>query len=736
VKAEPYGNWESTGLDGHIGGHYLTALALFHAATGDREALERLNYMVAELGRAQAAHGNGYIGGVPNGEATWAEIAAGDIRADLFSLNGRWVPWYNLHKVYAGLRDAYVHAGNEQALRMLVALTDWSERLVAGLSDEQVQTMLRTEHGGMNEVFADVAALTGDARYLDLARRFSHRLILDPLLAGEDRLTGLHANTQIPKVVGYKRVADVAAAQGQPGFQAWDDASAFFWRTVVDRRSVAIGGNSVREHFHPADDFTAMMADREGPETCNTYNMLRLSGMLFQTSPSGEYMDYYERALYNHILSSQHPEHGGLVYFTSMRPGHYRVYSQPDLAMWCCVGSGIENHAKYGEMLYAHRGDELYVNLFIPSTLDWRERNTRIEQRTGFPDEERTEITIQAPARFTLNLRYPGWVAPGELVVEVNGRRERVDAAPGEYVAIRRAWRAGDRVTVTLPMRTHVEPLPDGSPHYAVLHGPIVLAAQVEPFGDEDLVFLADDSRMGHIATGPLCPSDAAPVFVTDEPDFLSRIRPAGGGPLTFRATTRIGDRDRDLELVPFFRVHDSRYVVYWRHYSPTEYRAEMAVRAEAERARMALEAATIDRVAPGEQQPEAEHGFRGEDTEAGVTRDRHWRRATGWFGYDLVDRDGEAAVLRVTYHGMERGREFDIVMNEVPVATVRLDGGQGDVYFQVDYPVPASVLERAVDGRLMTWFVAHPGSATARIYDVRLLRADAPPAGSTGQGS
>jgi len=351
-KAESYTNWENTGLDGHIGGHYVSALALMYASTGDEQIKNRLDYMISELKRCQDENGNGYIGGVPGGKAIWEEIAKGDIRASGFGLNNRWVPLYNIHKTYAGLRDAYLIAGNETAKDMLIKMTDWAIKLVSNLSEEQIQDMLRSEHGGLNETFADVAVITQNEKYLKLAHQFSHQLILNPLLAHEDKLTGLHANTQIPKVLGFKRIADIE------GNESWSEASRFFWETVVEHRSVCIGGNSVREHFHPTNDFSSMITSNEGPETCNTYNMLRLSKMFYQTSLDKKYIDYYEKALYNHILSSQNPQTGGLVYFTQMRPGHYRVYSQPQTSMWCCVGSGIESHAKYGEMIYAHTSDD------------------------------------------------------------------------------------------------------------------------------------------------------------------------------------------------------------------------------------------------------------------------------------------------------------------------------------------------------------------------------------------
>jgi Uncharacterized protein conserved in bacteria len=346
------------------------------------------------------------------------------VRADLFSLNEYWVPWYNLHKTYAGLRDAWVYTGNEKAKTMLLALADWTWLTLEGLTSTQFDHMLRTEHGGMNEVFVDIAEISGDKKYLKLAQQFSHQAILEPLLNERDELDGLHANTQIPKVVGYQRLAEVA------DFQTWEDAAAYFWDQVVNNRTVAIGGNSVREHFHPSNNFESMISDIEGPETCNTYNMLKLTKSLYRGNPQAKYVEYYERAIYNHILSSQHPQTGGLVYFTPMRPQHYRMYSQPDTAMWCCVGSGIENHSKYGEFIYAHKGNNLYVNLFIPSELNWAEKNIRISQTNTLPDTDTTTLKINGKGKFTLNLRYPAWVKAGELKLAINGRNKKLKPHP------------------------------------------------------------------------------------------------------------------------------------------------------------------------------------------------------------------------------------------------------------------------------------------------------------------
>ncbi len=757
AKTQSYGNWESSGLDGHMGGHYLSALALMVASTGDPQALQRLNYVVAELKRCQDAGGTGYLGGIPAGAQAWAQLAEGKLEVDNFSLNGRWVPWYNLHKTYAGLLDAWRYAGNVLAREMLVGMADWALALTDKLSDAQLQQMLTSEHGGMNEVFAELSALSGEKKYLVLAQRFSHQEILQPLSAAQDKLSGLHANTQIPKVIGFQRIASLG------GDAAGARAAAFFWQTVVDRRTVAIGGNSVKEHFHAEGDFTAMLNEVEGPETCNTYNMLKLTEALFlgtpspttyvvrpprgsrkvgaahpflESEPSGRtqarYADYYERALYNHILSSQRPGSGGFVYFTPMRANHYRVYSQADQGMWCCVGSGLESHAKYGEFIYAKNGDALYVNLFIASTLNWREKGVRLSQSTNFPDQGRSLISVHEGGRFALKIRYPSWVAAGQLRVKLNGRAVKFPSVkPGDYVGIPlRDWQAGDRVAIELPMRTQLEALPvdageasKANKHYAVLHGPIVLAAKTDPFPGERLNFLADDSRMGHIAQGPVCPQAAAPLFVSDSVDFIKHFKPVAGQPLTFTAGSVLQGKDaQGLRFIPFFRLHDSRYTMYFAHSTPALLSRWQAATAGAERERLALDALTIDQVAPGEQQPESDHGFKGEGVEAGLNQDQRWRHARGWFSYDLNDKALQAKTLRLSFSRLDAGRQFDLFINERLVAEITLGADAEQEIYSRDFALPPDLVQASA-GTLVLKMVAKPGSVAGGLYGLRLLR-------------
>lgn len=715
-KAKSYGNWESGGLDGHTGGHYLSALATMIAAgadTPDAELRRRLDYMIGELDRCQRASTNGYLGGVPGSRELWRNVAAGQVEV----VNRRWVPWYNLHKTFAGLRDAYQLAGNNRAREILVRAGDWCDSVLSGLTEAQMQLMLGQEHGGMNEVLADLYAISGDKKYLRLAQRFCHQAVLEPLRRHEDQLTGKHANTQIPKVIGLERIATLT------GDTTADSGARFFWENVTGKRTVAFGGNSVSEHFNDPQNFGGMIEHREGPETCNTYNMLRLTEQLFAAQPRAAYADYYERALYNHILASINPERPGYVYFTPIRPQHYRVYSQPDKSFWCCVGTGIENPGRYGEFIYAAAPDGIYVNLFIPSELTATNQGLTLRQETSFPDEPRTRLTLKLnrPREFTLHLRHPGWVAAGEFAVRVNGQPASVATTPSSYAALRREWRDGDRVELELPLRTTVERLPDGSDWVAILRGPIVLAA---PSGTNDLVGLvANDSRMGHVAAGPLVPLDQPPVLLASADAVPAHVKPDATGPLHFRLTDVVTPAaPAGVPLIPFFRLHDARYQIYWQLTTKEELAARHERLAAAERAKALREANTLDRVAIGEQQPEVEHDFTGEKTDSGLRNGRRWRRGE-WFQYTLNPRGAQAVELEVTYWGGEAGRTFDIFANREPLATETLDNPQPNQFFEKRYALPAKVLATATNGRITIKFAARPGSTAGGVYDVRLMK-------------
>lgn len=705
-KAENYTNWENTGLDGHIGGHYLSALSYMYAATGNKEIGQRLDYMLSELKRCQDASPDGYLSGVPGGKAFWADLAAGNFRAGGFDINGKWVPLYNIHKIYAGLKDAYLQAGKPEAREMLVRLTDWMTGIVSGLSDEQIQDMLRSEHGGLNEIFADVAVITGDGKYMTLARQFSHRALLEPLSHGENRLTGMHANTQIPKVIGFKRIADI------DGNTDWERAVEYFWNDVVNNRSVSIGGNSVREHFHSPDDFSSMLESEQGPETCNTYNMLRLTKMLYESSGDPKYLDFNERALFNHILSAQNHEQGGYVYFTPMRSGHYRVYSQPQTSFWCCVGSGMENQARYGEYIYAHKGNDIYVDLFVPSTLTWK--GNTIEQLTDFPASDATTLVV-TPARaekFALNIRIPGWTTRDGITVTVNGKEQKVDLS-GDYVTLSRKWKKGDKVTARFPMHLSVEQLPDKSANYSILYGPVVLAASLGTEGQEGL--FADDSRMGHAASGPRLPLQEMPMIVGDAADIVSYVTPVEGEPLTFKLSHVYPAQYDGMTLVPFASLNECRYMVYWPVLSEAELDARLARIAREQAEAQALLDRTADMVTCGEQQPESDHFITMEKTDMGTDHDRHWRRANpdGWFSYRMKTSGKNPTILRVSYLPAQ-DRAATVWVGDTCVGTISPAAPGAPAV--AEFPVAINA-----DTAIVTVRSASP-SPTPNIYEVRLM--------------
>ena len=714
-KADSYTNWENTGLDGHTAGHYISALSMYYASTGDKKAKEMLEYALAELDRVQKANGNGYIGGVPGSDALWAEIKAGKINAGSFSLNDKWVPLYNIHKTFNGLKDAWIHAELPQAKRMLIELTDWFLNITADLSEAQIQDMLRSEHGGLNEVFAEVYAITGDKKYLKLAEDFSQHALLKPLAANEDILTGMHANTQIPKFIGFERISQLEEAK------AYHDAASNFFDNVTTQRSISIGGNSVREHFNPVDDFSSVVSSEQGPESCNTYNMLKLSKLLFEDTSEEHYIDFYERGLYNHILSSQNPD-GGFVYFTPIRPGHYRVYSQPETSFWCCVGSGMENHTKYNELIYAKKEDKLYVNLFIPSEVGWDEKKAFLTQITNFPEEASTELiwNSKKKTKATLMLRYPQWVKVGELKVYINDKLQKIDTTPGSYVSLERKWKNGDRIKMELPMHLSLEELPDDSGYVSVKYGPIVLAAVT---GDEDQDGLfADDSRGGHIADGPFLPLTEAPMFLSkDGENLLNEIKPVEDKPLHFTAPKLFyPETYSELVLQPFYKIHEKRYSIYFKKQTPEGLAEVQRKLEEKQKAEAYLREITLDFVAPGEQQPESDHGILSENSNSGLNQNKHWRDATSWFSYDLRNKEAKAKTLRVTYFGKDAGRNFKIMINGTVIAEPHLKGTRGNEFFEVDYTIPQ---ELAANNEILTVrFEAEEGSTTAGIYGVRLL--------------
>ena len=718
-KKPSFPNWD--GLDGHVGGHYLTAMAI-NAATGSEECRKLMEYMISELQACADANaknhpewGKGYVGGVPGSDRIWSNYKKGNFGP----YYGAWVPYYNIHKMYAGLRDAWVYAGNEQAKKLFLGFCDWAIDLTAGLTDAQVEQTLHTEHGGMNEVLADAYAITGDKKYLDVAKRFSHKRLLLPLSQRQDCLDNMHANTQVPKVVGFERISELS------GDEAYHTASAYFWDIVTGERTLAFGGNSRREHFPSKEACKDFVSDIDGPETCNTNNMLKLSEELHRRNPEARYADFYELATFNHILSSQHPEHGGYVYFTSARPRHYRNYSAPNEAMWCCVGTGMENHGKYGQFVYTKKADNLFVNLFVSSELNWKEKGVVLRQETNFPYSETSRLTIaQGKGQFTLQVRYPGWVKPGQFEVKVNGKPVSIVTGPSSYVAIDRQWKKGDVVEMTFPMHNSIKYLPNLPQYIALMHGPVMLAMKT---GTEDLAHLiADDSRFGQLAVGKKLPVDQAPILINNNlEDIANQLKPVAGKPLHFTLSTRMENEIRH-ELMPFFELHDARYMMYWLALSEDNYKGYLDNLAKQEQERQALEDRTVDKVQPGEQQPESDHFMETNNSFVGNSNDVFYRDANDghYFSY-LLQTGGQTDLsLRLKYWGVGewKSHEFDILIDDALVTSVNNTGKYRISEFKYEtYPIPAEMLKGKKQVRVK--FVAKPHKQIGEIYEVRLVK-------------
>ncbi len=439
-KAENYHGWEDNTIAGHSLGHYLSACALMFQTTKDPQFLERVNYIVDELDTCQMADGDGYIGAFPDGKKILEEeVAKGDIRAKGFDLNGIWVPYYTEHKVMAGLFDAFDLCGNKKALDINIRFADWLETIIDDLSEEQIQEMLNCEHGGINESLAELYAKTGNEKYLKMSYKFHHKAILDPLSKNIDILPGKHGNTQIPKLIGLARRYELT------GDSVDKNAASFFWETVVNHHSYVTGGHGNHEYFGPADELRNRLSN-ETTETCNVYNMLKLSRHLFQWEASPKVADFYERALFNQILSSQHPEDGRVIYNLSLEMGGHKEYQNPE---WftCCVGTGMENHSKYGRNIFFHNNDELYVSQFIASELNWKNKKVKITQETKYPEEQGTSFKIETeqPTKFTLKIRYPKCAQNG-VHIFVNGKSKNIKQTPGNFIEINRKWKSGDLV--------------------------------------------------------------------------------------------------------------------------------------------------------------------------------------------------------------------------------------------------------------------------------------------------
>ena len=756
-----FANWGSSdfNLDGHVGGHYLTALSLAYAACRDastKTALKtRVDYMVSVMKDCQNVYDGdatglkGFIGGQPM-NAAWQKLySSQDI-----TLKGTGecaVPWYCQHKILAGLRDAYVYTGSADAKAVFLKLCDWCILVTSTLSDDQMEQMLGNEHGGVNETLLDAYKLTGEAKYLTAAKRFTHKHMLNNMQSLPTTfLDNQHANTQVPKYIGMERIAELDATA-----TTYQTAAENFWTDVAENRTVCIGGNSMYEHFLAATNAAQYINHADGPESCNTNNMLKLSEMAFDRTHDAKYADFYEYGMWNHILSTQDPTTGGYVYFTTLRPQGYRIYSTVNESMWCCVGTGMENHSKYGHFIYTHEGtSKLYVNLFTASSL--ASDDFVITQQTSFPYEAQTTLTVGKAGTYTIAIRHPWWVGEG-FAIAVNGSAFDgfpVEKGTASYVELSRTWAEGDIITVSLPMELRYTPCPNYTDYIAFQYGPILLAAQTSTSNEEEATTkhlryeagmqneYGHEGRMDHAPSccGKILSLTSAPLLIGNrdgENGVLSKVTATDLSALRFtlNASTDVmeGYTWNTLTLQPFYQIHHARYSCYWYQQTAENY-ANSPMAAE-EAAKAAIETRTLDFVGTGEQQSEAGHYREFLYSGSGSYSDEFYRDAAsgGYIQYTLgyegeAIESGLSVLCRFTQ--ADGGRKATLYVDGTAIANIQalgeFNGADDKGFYNVEYPIPAHLM-RDASGNIKKSFVirlaADKGTVVPGLYYIRLMK-------------
>jgi DUF1680 family protein len=694
-KAKKYGGWESDGLAGHSLGHYLSAISFQYAATKDAELLKRINYIVDELLACQQARKTGYIGAIPNEDTIWARVAKGDIETRGFDLNGGWAPWYTVHKIMAGLLDAYLYAGNPKALTAAKGLAKWTGATINHLTEEQIQKMLICEYGGMAETLVNLYAITGDQQYLALSYKFYDKRVLDPLAEQKDILPGKHSNTQIPKIIASARRYQLT---GDKKDLAIAD---FFWKTVVNHHSYVTGGNSNYEYLSEPDQLNDRLTENT-TETCNTYNMLKLTQHLFSLDPSSTFFDYYEKGLYNHILASQNHHTGMMCYFVPLRMGGKKEYSDEFNSFTCCVGTGMENHVKYNESIYFKGADgSLYVNLFIPSVLNWKEKGLKITQESALPHGDKTSllITVAKASNFAIRIRKPKWSPDAKILL--NGKSEKVTEENGYYV-IRRNWQNNDKIEYTTPEKLYTEAMPDNPNRRAVFYGPVLLAG--------DLGLTEPD------------PVKGVPVFVSAEQDPKDWLKMVDQQQLSFK-TTGVA-RPHDVTLIPFNQTENQHYSVYWDVFTPEQWVVQQKLYEEQKRLQKELDDRTTDLFRFGEMQPERDHNFLSEKAQSGEEHGKKWRMAgeEGFLQFDMKTDPKLSNTLIASYWGMDnRGRNFEVFVDGTLVASEDLNKYKESRFYEISYPIPPTLTNGK--NKVSVKLVPKAKNSAGPIYVIRAVK-------------
>jgi DUF1680 family protein len=695
-KGIEYEGWESSGLAGHTLGHYLSAISMQYASSRDPRFLDRVNYIVQQLKECQVARKTGYVGAIPKEDTIWAAVKAGDIKSRGFDLNGGWSPWYTVHKVMAGLLDAYLYTGNKEALNICEGMGNWTASTLQNLNDDQIQKMLLCEYGGMAETLANLYAITGNKLYLQTSYKFYDKRILDPISEGKDILPGKHSNTQIPKIIASARRYELT------GDKKDEAISVNFWDIITNHHTYATGGNSNYEYLSDPDELSDKLTDNT-TETCNTYNMLKLTRHLFAVNPNATLMDFYEKALYNHILASQNHDDGMMCYFVPLRMGGKKEYSTPFTTFTCCVGSGMENHVKYNESIYFEGADgSLYVNLFIPSVLNWKAKGLTVTQQTNLPEKDVIDFTINTLKSVSsiIRIRKPKWTE--NCVVKINGIVQPVTEGADGYLVLNHKWKNDDKIQFTTPEHIYTEQMPDNQARKALFYGPVLLAG-----------------ILGNTEPDPV---KGVPVFVTSETDPNKWLQMVDKKTLEFR-TADIA-KPEEVRLIPFNETKDEYYSVYWDVFTPDTWSVQQKAYDTEKLKQQQLDAHTTDMIRLGEMQPERDHNFSGKNESTGEDHQKKWRLAQdgGFLSFEMKTDPNVHNTLINTYWGMDnRGRVFDIYVDSVKLTTEDLDKFKASKFYNINYEIPIELTKGK--SKVTIKLIPKTGNDAGPVYGSRMIK-------------
>ena len=677
-----YGGWESRQIQGHMLGHYLSALSGFYYQTGSKEAKEKLDYTVGRIKELQRK--DGYFGGISSEPFDKVFNSAGNFEVERFSLAGCWVPWYSLHKIYAGLIDAYLYGKNEAALEIVKKMADWALKGTSRMSDASMQKMLTCEHGGMCKVFADLYGITGDKKYLKESERWIHKEIINPLIKKEDKLQGYHANTQIPKIIGLARLYELT------GEAEYRNAAEFFFETVTKNRSYAIGGNSKGEHF--GREFDEPLS-RDTCESCNTYNMLELAEHIFAWNKSSEIADFYETALYNHILASQDPQSGAKTYFVSMQSGFHKVYCSHDNAMWCCTGTGLENPSRYNRFIACDFDDVLYINLFIPATVK-TEDGWKVKIETDFPYDDAVKIKVleRGKGNKGLKVRKPCWA---DKMAEKAGEDGYIDFGN---------LSSESEIELSLPMNLSIYKAKDHSGNFAVKYGPLVLAADL---GNEDLPEDIVDDHLIYMNVGS---SEYVETVRQDLKSPEKWIKLTDKKTLSFTMYPDPEDSELKYILRPFYDIHHVYYTVYYS-----------SQKQEEDERTKSFSKITLDFIECGRQQSEIEHKYKTSGTKIGYLNevDMNYRVFEGkdsYLSYKLNCLLNQKIKLVITLYAKDKG-SISVKCGKDLIQTFEADGsgvGITDIYIALPQKAVKSKKDFVISG-----------SSGMKIFEIRAVKAE-----------